>query len=161
MMVDVRRRLASFSWALGIPCLLLAIYGGARQAFSDEPSGFLPAHLHVYTNLLGLAVNHPVPGFARVALPTINAYTKDDGCYVLVYSRDSQRSAYPAGDGNYVVGQIRVRGRYEGRICVPDGEDNADLRSDGELGRVANRLFPDHRGGVWVGGDTGGWFGVD
>ncbi len=161
MTIVARQRLASFSLVLGLSCLLLAIYGGARQAGSDVPSGFLPAKLHVYTNLLGLAVNHPVPGFARVALPTINAYARDDGCYLLVYSHDEHRSAYPAGNGTYVVGQIRVRGRYEGRICVPDGDDNVDLGTDTKLGRVADRLFPDHAGGVWVGGDTGGWFGVD
>ena len=161
MTVAARLRLTNFSWALALPVLLLAMYVCLQQAFSGVPSGFLPAHLHVYTNSEGLAVNHPVPGFARVALRTINLYTKDDGCYVLVYSHDPRGSAYPTARHAYVLGQIRVRGRYEGRICVPDGDDNVDLATDAKLRQLTNHLFPDHPGGTWPGGDTGGWFGVD
>jgi hypothetical protein len=48
-----------------------------------------------------------------------------------VYSRKSAGSIYQTGEGFFVMGQIRVKGSWNGRIAEPYG---------------------------WAGGDTGGFF---
>lgn len=161
MIAARHRRIARSCQLAAVVGFLIAAYGCAKQSFGDVPTGFLPENFHVYTNLAGLAVNHPVPGYARVRLRTVNLYSGDDGCYMLVYAHKPQGSAYPADHGTFVLGQMRVRGRYEGRLCVPAGDEGVDVGADAKMKQLANRIFPGHSGDAWASGDTGGWFGVD
>lgn len=98
-------------------------------------------------------INHPCPGFKQVALPTFNHYQGQDGGYMAIYSARKEGSAYEICDGIYVVGQIRVPGHYEGRIFVADD-------SDSEILKICEQYFPEMKGQIWLGGDTGGWFGI-
>jgi hypothetical protein len=88
-------------------------------------------------------------------LPTINQYKGADGGYVAFYSRDPAKAVYSVGGGIYVVGQIRLKGRYIGRIFHPEGYLNQDISAVSEFKALCRKTF-----GVegWAGGDTGGWF---
>jgi hypothetical protein len=95
-------------------------------------------------------------------LPTYNHYRGADGGYVAVYTREQARSIYGVGDGIYVIGQLRVQGRYIGRVFYPAGYGaGANITCAPALIALAYRYLPSWRGiDHWVGGDTGGWFGV-
>ncbi len=88
-------------------------------------------------------------------LPTVNQYKGADGGYVAFYSRDPSKAVYSVGGGIYVLGQIRLKGRYIGRIFHPEGYLNQDISAVSEFKALCRRTF-----GVegWAGGDTGGWF---
>ena len=161
MIAAQHRRLVRSCQLATVLGLLIAAYGCATQSFGDVPSGLLPQSFHVYTDSAGLAVNHPVPGYARVRLRTVNLYLGDDGCYVLVTSHNARGSAYSTGHGTFALGQMRVRGHYEGRFCIPAGDETAGIGADRALQQLAGRVFPGHGGDVTPSGDTGGWFGVD
>jgi hypothetical protein len=78
---------------------------------------------------------------------------------VAVYSRQKAGSIYPVGGGIYVMGLIRVKGSWQGRIAVPQGTAGKDISAMRQFKRLANRHFPACRNAGWVGGDTGGFFG--
>lgn len=107
-----------------------------------------------------VVVNHPADGFEERTLPTVNHYLGADGGYMALYTASEEGSVYGVGDGIYVVGQIRVQGSYVERIFHPEGYgDGSDLTQDQELIDIAEQYFPAFRGEIWLGGDTGGWFG--
>jgi hypothetical protein len=55
------------------------------------------------------------------------------------------------------VGQVRLRGKYHGRVFHPWGYQGQDISTAQEFKDLCRELF-----GVegWAGGDTGGWFGL-
>lgn len=63
---------------------------------------------------------------ANFHVPTVNDFTGIPGCYVAAYSREQTNSVYSVGDRIYVMGQVRVPGRHEGRICQPKGYEGQD-----------------------------------
>ncbi|MDA0210555.1 MULTISPECIES: hypothetical protein [Desertifilum] len=118
---------------------------------------WLPEDFRVYTNG-GIVTNNAggMQGFEGRILPTVNQYRGEDGGYVAFYSRDPTKAVYSVGGGIYVVGQIRLKGRYKGRIFHPEGYENQDISAAQEFKELCFKTF-----GVqgWAGGDTGGWFG--
>ncbi|MBK1986974.1 hypothetical protein A0J48_005370 [Sphaerospermopsis aphanizomenoides BCCUSP55] len=94
-------------------------------------------------------------GVEERILPTVNQYTGADGGYVAFYSRDPAKAVYSVGGDIYVVGQIRLKGRYIGSIFHPEGYENQDISAVPEFKALCRQTF-----GVegWAGGDTGGWF---
>ncbi|MDK3160117.1 WGR domain-containing protein [Kamptonema cortianum] len=119
---------------------------------------WLPEDFRVYINERGIVGNH-AGGMREVEgriLPTVNQYRGVDGGYVAFYSRDPTKAVYSVGGGIYVVGQIRLKGRYKGRIFHPEGYENQDISAAQEFKELCFKTF-----GVqgWAGGDTGGWFG--
>ena len=120
----------------------------------------LPEDFKVYTNGYTV-INHESYGFVMRVLPTINHYKGNDGGYVALYSQQEKGSVYSVGGGIYVMGQIRVKGKYEGRIFYPKGYSTGDnITQDEDILKRCNEYFPQFKGLVWIGGDTGGWFGV-
>lgn len=106
-------------------------------------------------------INHPYPGFSERILPTWNVYMGTDGGYVAIYTREKEAGVYGVGGGIYVVGQVRVRGNYEGRIFVPSGYRlGDDITHDPIILNLCEDLYSDMKGKIWIGGDTGGWFGI-
>ncbi len=122
---------------------------------------FLPEDFKVYVNAQGSIVNWPAPGYTEKVLTTVNKYTGEDGGYIACYSRHSEASIYSVGGGIYVMGQIRLQGRYIGRIFHPKGYEGKDISAAQEFKDLCNETFPTARSGGWAGGDTGGWFGID
>ncbi len=116
----------------------------------------LPEDFKVYTKNNGV-INWPAPGFKEVVLPTVNQYMGKDGGYVAFYTRNKKRGVYSVGGGIYVVGQIRLKGSYIGRIFHPHGYVNQDISAAEEFKEMGKKIFDVD---CWAGGDTGGWFGM-
>ena len=58
------------------------------------------------------------------------------------------------------MGQVRIPGHYEGRVFVPEGYELGDnITRDEKILEICKQYFPDLED-FWVGGDTGGWFGI-
>jgi len=125
---------------------------------SDVIPYWLPEDFRVFTSdsgIVGIASGGGQGVEPRI-LPTINQYKGADGGYVAFYSRDPAKAVYSVGGGIYVLGQIRLKGRYIGRIFHPEGYLNQDISAVPEFKALCRTMF-----GVegWAGGDTGGWFG--
>ena len=117
----------------------------------------LPEDFRVFS-LEDIPVSHP---FGDKILPTFNDYKGPNGGYVAIYTNQREGSVYSVGGGFYVLGQIRVPGSYVGRIFVPDGYRLGDnITRDSELLKLCHKYLPDWTGDMWVGGDTGGWYGL-
>ncbi len=125
----------------------------------DRENWTLPEDFKVYVGE-GSVINHPVPGYQERILPTINRYQGNDGGYIAIYSRNASQGVYSVGGGIYVIGQIRLQGKYIGRIFHPLGYEEQDIRALEEFKRLADENFSVCQGGCWAGGDTGGWFGI-
>jgi hypothetical protein len=103
----------------------------------------------------------PWPGAQSRTLPTVNHYVGADGGYVALYTRNPELAVYSVGGGIYVAGQLRIKGRYVGRIFWPEGyEVGSNITQDPEILALCARYFPKAAGQVWVGGDTGGFLGL-
>ncbi|QFS51375.1 hypothetical protein [Nostoc sphaeroides] len=120
----------------------------------------LPEDFRVYVSPSGAIVNWPAPGYIEKILPTVNKYVLRDGGYIACYSRNQQGSIYSVGGGIYVMGQIRLQGRYSGRIFQPKGYEGKDISGAQEFKTLCNQTFPAALSSAWAGGDTGGWFGI-
>lgn len=140
----------------GLLCGLL-LTGSAARAEVDH---LLPLDYQVYV-FDGGVVNHPGAGTHAVTLPTVNLYHGPQGGYVACYSHQKRGSAYSVGGEIYVMGQVRLRGDYDGRIFQPRGYRGADVSALPRFKRICRRsLWSCRHGGCWAGGDTGGWFGI-
>ena len=58
------------------------------------------------------------------------------------------------------VPEIRLQGKYIGRIFHPAGYEGQDISAAEELKQLADETFSACQGDCWAGGDTGGWFGI-
>jgi hypothetical protein len=135
---------------------ILSLTGIAKAEIMNY---WLPEDFKVYVGN-GSVVNWNADGYEEKVLPTVNKYEGSDGGYIACYSRNQEGSIYSVGDGIYVMGQIRVQGKYIGRIFHPIGYENKDISAAQEFKHLCNQTFPSAQGGGWAGGDTGGWFGI-
>lgn len=83
-----------------------------------------------------------------------------EGGYIAIYSRNASQGVYSVGDDIYVIGQIRLQGKYIGRIFHPAGYEEQDVSAVDEFKRLADENFSGCQGDCCAGGDTGGWFGI-
>ena len=118
----------------------------------------LPEDFKVYVKG-NQVVNQPYAGFEQKTLPVKNHYKGADGGYVAVYSKKQQGSVYSVGGGIYVIGMVRVKGAYIGTIFYPEGYKQGDnITQDANILAICNNYFPAHKGQLWIGGDTGGFY---
>jgi hypothetical protein len=132
-------------------------------AFANENERILlPDKFKVYFKENVGVVNHPFEGSSERVLPTINKFKGVPGCYIACYSHNTKNSIYPVSSNIYVMGQIRVPGHYEGRICQPHGFENQDISSATAFKLKCSKNLPEacSQSSCWAGGDTGGWFGI-
>lgn len=148
--------------SLFLSCLL-AVSCIPSSAFADPSDAtnlsdlLLPDNFSVYVRTV--VVNHPVNGFDQKTLPTNNDYKATPGCYVACYSHDNKDAVYGVGNNIYVLGQVRVAGKYEGRNCIPQGFENKDIAAESYFNSLcAAKISTCKEGNCWAGGDTGGWF---
>ena len=121
----------------------------------------LPNDFKVYFREDFGVVNVPYPSLEERMLLTVNDFMGTPGCYVAAYSHQAENSAYSVSENIYVMGQVRVPGRYQGRICQPQGYEDIDISVQPEFGELfAEKLPLACQTGCWAGGDTGGWFGL-
>lgn len=136
----------------------------STSTFADEvvnaTQTLLPDTYSVYTNGT-TAINHPMPGFEEKLLPTNNLYEGSPGCYIACYSHQKENAVYSVGDNIYVLGQVRIAGKYAGRICEPTNFAGKDISADDIFKTICTEKIQQCEGNhCWAGGDTGGWFGI-
>jgi len=142
--------------------LLSLIYAFSTSVFAvvtDPNQILLPELYPVYTD--GTSVlNHPADGFAEHLLPTVNLYKGMPGCYIACYSRKSENSIYSAGDSVFVLGVVRVAGKYNNeRICEPTNFAGRNITGDPTFKTICTEKIASCVGGhCWAGGDTGQFF---
>ena len=131
------------------------------NAYADDVSQtLLPSPFPVYINK-SVIINHPAPGFLQKQLPTNNDYKGKPGCYVICYSHQSSNAIYQVSDTIYVMGQIRVAGEYMGRVCVPSQFSGKDISAEQSFKDLCSQKIQScSNNNCWVGGDSGGWFGI-
>jgi hypothetical protein len=155
----MQRHVASVFVMLAVVVSLCGIGPGARAAAPDTDR-LLPENFAVYVLGNGV-VNWPAPGSRPTTLTTRNLYRGPRGGYIACYSHNAAGSAYGVGGKIYVMGQVRLRGDYDGRIFQPDGYRGADIGAAPHFKQVCGEALAACRAGdCWAGGDTGGWFGV-
>lgn len=140
--------------------LIFVLSNQAAAMRMDPDLLLLSEKLEIYTD--GKAVvNHPYPGFSKKILPTNNDYKGTFGCYVACYSHHKKDAVYSVGKNIYVIGQVRVPGHYTGRICIPTGFTDKDISVEKTFNALCGKRFKACKdNSCWVGGDTGGWFGI-
>jgi hypothetical protein len=117
----------------------------------------LPEKFKVYVKGESL-ISHPKVGYEDKVLPTVNIFRGQKGGYVGCYSHNQELSVCSFG-GIHLIGQIRLKGEYCGRIFVPKRcDEGKDISSVQWIKDLCNQHFPSAKGDVWAGGDTGGWF---
>jgi hypothetical protein len=88
-----------------------------------------------------------------LAGPFFDDYQGADGGYIVVYTHNAEKSIRSLGGGIYVMGYIRVKGAFQGRLFVPDGfQFGDDITQDPALLAICDKYFPDMHGQMWVGG---------
>lgn len=146
------------------PTLITACLIFTHAAIADEVDNanktLLPESYTIYTN--GTSVlNHPEPGFIEKAFPTINLYKGNPGCYIACYSQQKENAIYALENNVYVLGQVRVAGRYNNALCVPTNFAGKDISADTVFKTICTEKIPTCVGGhCWANGYTGGWFGI-
>lgn len=132
-----------------------------RSPYEDDKINkvyMLPENFKVYVKG-NQVVNKYYHGFDERTLPVKNHYKEIDGGYVALYTRKKEGSVYSVGGGIYVIGMVRVKGRYIGRIFYPEAyKQGENITQDKEILSICHRYFPSHRGELWIGGDTGNWY---
>ena len=106
-------------------------------------------------------INHPETGFTEKFLPTMNLYKGSPGCYIACYSHHRENAIYSVDSSIYVLGQVRIAGKYKNRICEPTNYTGKDISGDAIFKTICTEKIKSCEGNnCWAGGDTGGWFGI-
>lgn len=131
------------------------------RLYQNPNTAILPPDFNVYT-IGNSVVNSYFPGTEKKTLPTVNEFIGAPGCYVACYSHSQKNSVYSVGGDIYVMGQVRVPGKYQNRICLPRGEERKDISAEPKFKELCARTLPNACTGnsCWTGGDTGGWFAI-
>ncbi len=142
--------------------LILSVLNAPLVMALDANKALLPEDYKVYTLKEGGIINHQAPDSTEKVLPTVNHFKEAPGCYIACYSHNAAQAIYPVGKNIYVMGQIRVPGSYQERVCQPKGFEQKDISAAQEFKALCTQIFPDvcREGICWAGGDTGGWFGI-
>lgn len=146
--------------SLLIGSLLMLALPAKADLTNDANQTLLPDEFSVYTNG-SQVLNHPAPGFMEQLLPTVNLYKGNSGCYIACYSEKKGNAIYSVSENIYVLGQVRIAGRYVNRLCVPTNFSGKDIRSEAAFKTICNDKIATCEGSCWAGGDTGGWFGLE
>ncbi len=138
--------------------LLYTLPSFAAEVIPTET--LLPENFSVYTDGTSV-INHPMPGFEEKQLPTVNLYKGTPGCYIACYSHQKENAVYSVGSNIYVLGQVRIAGKYNLRICEPTNFAGKDISGDATFKTICTEKIEACKNApCWAGGDTGGWFGI-
>lgn len=137
----------------------------STQASSMRPDDMrLPDDIKVYYSQKVGLTHKAYKGAKADVLPVNNDYKDSPGCYIACYSNHSdtaaKKGAYPVEGKTFVMGQVRVKGHYQGGICIPTGYENKSIHSSKEMKEVCEKSFPAmcEKGTCWANGKTSHWF---
>lgn len=134
------------------------LYTGLSDAFYGE---YLPRKLRVYRNEQGMVQLKPGPDFAVKIIPNVNLFIEAPGCYIACYSTNPDKGVYPVSSQTYLVGQIRVKGSYQGPVCYPVNTTQPIFSNEPRLTELCSKTFKCIGNSCWAGGTTGQWFGLE
>jgi hypothetical protein len=107
-----------------------------------------------------IVAKHPADGLTPRRVPVWNRYRGRAGGYVACYSHDLALGAYRVASDIAVVGLVRLKGNYQGRIFQPEGYRDRDISAVTHFREICGRALKSCRGDrCWAGGDTGGFAG--
>lgn len=133
-----------YSFLPGVKGILLtaALLPACVLAVSPNKT-VLPDDFKVYySKKLGVA-NKPFKGGKEFTIPTNNEYKDAPGCYVTCLSNQAKEDAIPVpGTKTYLIGQVRVEGRYRDGLCIPKGYESKDARKSTEIKEKCEQSFP-------------------
>lgn len=141
---------------LAIP-ILLTLCTCFSYAFNIE---YLPRKFLVYRNEAGIVQQRPEAGFIAKYIPNVNLFINSPGCYIACYSSSPNNAVYPVSPDAYLIGQIRVEGKYQGQICYPKDVTQTIFNNDPTLTTLCSKTFKCIGDSCWAGGTTGQWFGL-
>ena len=103
-----------------------------------------------------------MPGSSRDIVIKNNVDFKGSpACYIACYSYQKQRSIYSIGHNLYVMGNIRVSGTYQGKVCKPTHFEDKDISKEVDFKQLCSKKIKACKSGqCWAGGDTGDGFGI-
>ncbi len=130
-----------------------------RTRQRSQRDRLLPSNFTIFVGDDG-AANVEYPGATAKILPTVNHERGRGGGYLVVYTHTAAAAVYAVGADIFMAGQLRVQGRYYGRIFYPAGSrPGDDISQRLDLKALAARYFPQLGADLWLGGDSGGWLG--
>lgn len=133
------------------------LYACFSYAYYNE---YLPNRLVVYRNAEGLVQDKPAADFAPKIIPNINLFINTPACYIACYSTNPDKGAYSVSPDAYLVGQIRVEGSYQGKVCYPKDITQPIFSNEKRLTELCSKAFKCIGNSCWAGGTTGQWFGL-
>lgn len=139
--------------------LLLPFVAHAEGKYQPNQT-ILPEEFNIYyKENLGVS-SRKFKGATAKLVPTSNSYEGMPGCYIACYAKNRTDGVYSIGDIASLIGQIRVKGRYQQDLCIPAGYENKDMRTTKEFKQKCTAEFPQQckNHSCWVGGETGNWF---
>ena len=118
---------------------------------------WLPDNLTVYASsgAVGLYGNNEED---RKSVRVIQYYTGKGGGYIAAYTHNPEKGVYSVGGEIYVMGLIRLKGTYRGRVFHPEGYLDQDISAENYFKNLILELF---NAEGWAGGDTGGFLGLE
>ena len=127
----------------------------------DEANKILLSNPYMIYSNGSQVLNHPAPGFIAQDLITINLYKGSPGCYVACYSHQGSDSVYMVSDNTYVLGQVRIAGKYSNNKCEPINFSTKDIGADDGFKKLCTeQISACAQNKCWAGGDTGAWLGI-
>ncbi len=138
---------------------LLLLSADGRALGASPPDHGLTRGFVVYSDD-SIVVNHPAAGLTPRRVPVWNRYGGTGGGYVACYTHDLAHGAYRVSPDISVVGVVRLKGAYQGRIFQPDGYRDLDISALPRFKAICGRALKACRGDrCWAGGDTGAFVG--
>lgn len=122
---------------------------------------YLPPCLTIFANDEGIVSLQPVEGLTERYVPVVNIFYKTPGCYIACYSRNPDKGVYPVTPGIFLVGHIRVKGSYQGVMCVPEDYESQDIRGETPFKEICSKSFSCIGNSCWAGPHTGQLFGLE
>lgn len=128
------------------------------RLFAVDP---LPACMQVFVNAQGYMRIDAAPEFEERTLPNINFFKGTPGCYIACHSGNPDKASFSTPNNAYVIGQIRIQGRYQGSQCIPLNFETQNISNEPTFTELCSKSFQCVGFSCWAGGKTGELFGLE
>lgn len=128
------------------------------RKFAIDP---LPACMQVFVNAQGYMRIDEAPEFEERILPNINFFKGTPGCYIACHSGNPDKASFSTPNNAYIIGQIRIQGRYQGSQCLPLNYETINISNEPVFTELCSKSFQCIGYSCWAGGKTGELFGLE